>query len=206
MTDNTTDFFDGIGEGTGAATALLKNPGDWVKGEIVELFKRDYVPYENRNSREPARNDDGSPVQQLVIILQTEARNWAKVNSVPKVDPSDKDSAEKDASEDDGQRAIYVPQRKNIQFAIGRAVAAAGEKPRVGGTLAVKVTGLKDTGKGEPMKEHEALYTPPSQASNFFNDEAKSDPAPASESASTPPADDPWATPGAPATGEEPPF
>ncbi len=46
MTDeNTTDFFDGIGEGAGAPTAVLKNPGDFVHGEIVRMTKRDYVPF-----------------------------------------------------------------------------------------------------------------------------------------------------------------
>lgn len=205
MSDNhETDFFDGVGGGAGSPRPILKNPGDGVIGTIVEMFKRDYVPYENRKSREPLRDDDGKPVQQLVIILQTDHRGWQNVHKVPRVDPQDEDSPEKDPSEDDGKRAIYVPQRKNIQFAIGRAVTAAGEKPRVGGRLGVKIVDLKDTGQGEPMKEHEAVYYPPSAGDTFFEQPQQ---APAQQSAPAPqappqqaqqpaqaaPQQDPWA-------------
>lgn len=214
MSDNsTTDFFDGVGTGVSAPSALLANRNDGVIGEIVEMFKRDYVPYENRKSREPAKRDDGSNVQQLVIIVQTTNRNWANVSKIPKVDPTDQESAEKPPSEDDGKRAIYVPENKNIQFAIGRAVSLAGVKPEAGGTLGVKVVELRDTGQGKPMKVHEAVYKAPSAASGFFgggNDQAQSAPAadPAPAAPATPaPSEDPWATPGQPsAPANEPPF
>lgn len=223
MTDQTTDFFDGIGGGSGAPSAVLANPGDYVHGEIVEMFKRPYVPYENRASGKPAKREDGSDVQQLVIILQTENRNWANVSKIPVVDPSDANSPEKDPSEDDGKRAVYVPEGKNIQFAIGRAVASVGKPFEVGGTLGVKIDNLRDTGKGNPLKEHAAVYKP--KADNFFAGTPAQEQAPAQPqqqaapeqpaAPATPPAQeqapaapaqqqDPWATSSAPATSEPP--
>jgi len=215
MTDNTTDFFDGVGGGSGAPGALLKNIGDSVTGDIVEMFKRDYVPFANRKTREPARNENGSPVQQLVVILQTEHRNWANVSSVPKVDPTDPNSAEKAPSEDDGKRAIYVPAGKNIQFAIGRAVQASGSPFEVGGKLRVSVKDLKDVGQASPMKDHEALYrgkpdgfvtqgTTPAPAA-----QAPAAQAPAAQAAPAPQApasQDPWGTSAPAAPTSEPPF
>lgn len=222
MSNNETDFFDGVGGGSGAPSPQLQNVGDGVIGTIVEMFKRDYVPYENRKTKEPARKDDGTAVQQLVIVLQTDHRGWQNVSKVPKVDPSDANSAEKDPSEDDGKRAVYVPERKNIQFAIGHAVTTAGSKPVVGGRLGVKIVELRDTGQGKPMKVHEAVYQAPQASDGFFPDAqqaqapaqeaapAQEQAAPAAPAPAQQPAaqQDPWAT-SAPATGgaaKPPPF
>jgi hypothetical protein len=223
VTDNTTDFFDGLSEGTGAPTAVLKNVGDFVHGEVVKMFKRDYVKF---GGTEPEKKADGSNKQQLVIVLQTTLRNWQNVVKVPKVDFADPNSAEKAPSEDDGTRAVYVPESSNIQFAIGRAVTAAQAKFEVGGTLGVKIANLKDTGKGNPLKEHEAVYTakPAQTGAEFFGGAAQeaapaasapaapAQQAPAAQPASTPAAapaapaaQDPWATPAASAS-EPPPF
>lgn len=216
MTDNTTDFFDNLSEGTGAPTAVLKNVGDFVHGEVVQMFKRDYIPF---GKTEPEKKEDGSTKQQLVVVLQTSNRNWANVVKVPKVDHTDPNSAEKAPSEDDGLRAVYVPERSNIQFAIGRAVQAAQTKFEVGGTLGVKIENLKDTGKGNPLKEHAAVYTakPAQTGTEFFGGEAApaaapapaAQPAPAAAPAPAPAApaaqQDPWAT-SAPAASEPPPF
>lgn len=214
MSDNTTDFFDNIGGGAGAPTAQLKGVGDFVHGEIVEMFKRDYVAF---GQKEPEKNADGTTKQQLVIILQTTNRNWAGVVRVPKVDVADPNSPEKAPSEDDGKRAIYVPERSNIQFAIGRAVQAAQSRFEVGGTLGVKIANLKDTGKGNPLKEHEAVYTAKPVGGDFFGGTPAAAPAAEAAPASTPapaaapaapassaPAGDPWATSSAPATSEPP--
>jgi hypothetical protein len=219
VTDNTTDFFDGLSEGTGAPTAVLKNVGDFVHGEVVKMFKRDYVKF---GEKEPEKKADGSNKQQLVIVLQTTLRNWQNVVRVPKVDFADPNSAEKAPSEDDGTRAVYVPESSNIQFAIGRAVTAAQAKFEIGGTLGVKIANLKDTGKGNPLKEHEAVYTakPAQTGAEFFGGAAQeaapavapAQQAPAAEAApaaapaqSAPAAQDPWATPAASAS-EPPPF
>ena len=215
MSDTTTDFFDNIGGGAGAPTAVLKSVGDFAHGEVLEMFKKDYVPF---GKTEPEKKEDGSTKQQLVIILQTTNRNWAGVVRVPKVDPADPNSPEKAPSEDDGQRAIYVPERSNIQFAIGRAVTASQAKFEVGGTLGVKIANLKDTGKGNPLKEHEAVYAakPAPTADEFFGgtpaaSAPASTPSPVAQEqaqapAATPaPQQDPWASSPA-ASSEAPPF
>jgi len=167
MTENSTDFFDNLSEGAGAPSALLKTTGDTVQGEIVKMFKRDYVPFGKTDPEADSSEPDGKR-KQLVIIVQTNDRNWANVAKVPKVDANDPNSAEKAPSEDDGTRAIYVPNRSNIQYAIGHAVAEAKAKPVVGGHLAVRVFNLKDTGKGNPLKEHVARYTAPAAGADFF--------------------------------------
>lgn len=173
----TTNFFDGIGEGSGAPGAVLKNVNDFVFGEIVRMFERDYVPF---GKTEAEKDASGNTKKQLVIILQTDQRNWANVNKVPKVDHTDPNSPEKPGHEDTGERAVFVPEGKNIQFAIGRAVTAAGAKFEVGGTLGVKVFNLKPTDKGNPLKEHEAVYKPKPPAAagaEFFSAPAAAAPA-----------------------------
>lgn len=206
MSSETTDFFDGIGSGNGVPSAVLKGVGDFVHGEILEMFKRDYIPY---GKKEAEKNDDGSTRQQLVIVIQTPHRNWANVVNVPKVDPTDPNSPEKAPSEDDGKRAVYVPERSNIQFAIGRAVRAAEAKFVVGGTLGVKIDNLKDTGKGNPLKEHAAVYTakPAATADEFFgkSEAAASTPEASAPTQSQPVQQDPWASSTATST-EQPPF
>lgn len=218
MSDTTTDFFDNIGGGAGAPTAHLKVTGDSVHGEVVEMFKRDYIPFGKTEAEKDDNEADGKR-KQLVIILQTDNRNWANVVKVPKVDPSDPNSPEKSPSEDDGKRAIYVPNRSNIQYAVGRAVQAAKAKFEVGGFLGVKIVNLKDTGKGNPLKEHEAVYKakPAQTGDEFFGGGQPAAPAapaqPAAPAApASPPAaqqapaaqQDPWATSSAPATSEPP--
>lgn len=211
--ETTTDFFDGIGEGAGAPTAVLKNPGDFVHGEIVRMTKRDYIPF---GSDKPEMRADGTtPKQQLIVVLQTANRNWANVVKVPKVDGTDPNSAEKAPSEDDGLRAVYIPEGKNLQFAVARAVQAAKAKFEVGGKLGVKVTELVPTTKGNPRKEHEARYEakPADTGDAFFGGgaaqaapAATAQPAPAAAAAPAAPAEDPWATPAtaAPAAAGDP--
>ncbi len=171
MSDNT-DFFDGIGEGVGAPSSHLSNKGDFVQGEIVKMFKRDYIAF---GEKLPEKRADGSNKEQLVIVLQTDLRGWAGVSKIPTVDPSDPNSAVKPPEADDGLRAVYVPEGKNIQFAIGRAVNAASQAAGtkvpfgVGGKLGVKIDNLKPTDKGNPLKEHAAVYTPPSAGDAFLS-------------------------------------
>lgn len=212
---NDTNFFDGAMGGAGAPRAQLKNVNDFVQGEIVDMFERDYIGF---GKTEPEKRSDGSIKQQLVIILQTTHKNWENVNTVPRVDYKDPNSAEKAPSEDDGKRAIYVPEGKNIQYAIGRAISASKAPFKVGGRLGVKITNLKDTGKGNPLKEHAAHYEGPSEASGFFGGTEQAAPAaPAQQAAPAAPAQqaapapqapatqDPWAT--SPAQGgSQPPF
>lgn len=199
-----TDFFDNIGGGAGVPTALLKSVGDFVHGTILEMFKRDDVPF---GKTEPAKNADGTTKQQLVVIVQTENRNWANVVRVPKVDSADPNSAEKPPSDDDGKRAVYVGEGTNIQYAIGRSISEAKAPFEEGGTLGVKIVELKDTGKGNPLKVHEAVYKGKAAGDGFFPAPATAPaaPAPQAQAAPAPAAGDPWASQGSAAT-VQPPF
>jgi hypothetical protein len=216
VTDNSTDFFDGIGGGSGAPGAVLKQPGDLVHGVIVDMFKRPYIPFGKTEVEKWDKGPKaGQDKQQLVVTLQTNERNWANVNKVPKVDHTDSNSPEKPPSDDDGKRAVYVPEGKNIQFAIGRAVQSAGVgvQMTVGGTLGVRVDKLTPTDKGNDLKEHVAVYQVPAASAGFFPEgqaaPAASTPAPAAPAptpeptpapaAPVPAAQDPWATPATPA-------
>ena len=193
MSNTDSMFFDEVA-GDFAPTGLLKGIGDIVAGPVVEFRTRDHIPY---GKKEPEKNKDGSTRQELVIIVQTGHRNWANVVTVPKVDPEDKDSADKPGSEDDGRRAIYVPQRSNIQYAIAKAMKAAGVKEFSEGLkIAVKVSNLKDTGKGNPLKEHVAVTKPADKVADPFIAEEKKEEQPVQ------PSSDPWAGAGA----EEMPF
>lgn len=214
-----TGFFDNAKGGGGAPTANLKAIGDFVHGEVVDFFEKDYVPF---GKTDPELNKDGTKRQQLVVIVQTTNRNWAGVSKIPTND----DGSMKDPSTDDGKRAVYVPERSNIQYAIGRALSAAKADFEKGGTLGVKIANLEDTGKGNPLKVHEAVYTAPAANAAFFAAQAAAPaqtpapvaqeqaqapapanaqpaaqaPAPAAQPAApAAPAQDPWATPAQPA-------
>lgn len=205
MSDTTTDFFDNLGSG-GAPTAVLKNVNDFVQGEIVSMSKRDVIKFGTKDEIE--KNKDGSNRQQLVVILQTTHRNWANVVKVPK----DAQDNEKPPSDDDGKRAVYIPEHSNIQFEVGIAVQAAKAPFEVGGTLGVKVVELEDTGKGNPLKKFKAKYEPKNEAGDFVTggqgapateQPAAQEQAQAPAPSAPPVQDDPWATP---AGGDEPPF
>lgn len=217
------NFFDQTGGGTGAPSAKLKDQDDFALGEIVDQFMVEATEFATGNVKKDKKT--GETIFQLVIVLQTESRNWENVAKVPLKDKDDKASGPKDAAEDDGRRAVYVEPWTNIHAAIGKAVIeGTGEKGPVlnGGTLGVKVVELRDTGKGNPLKVHAAKYTPPAPkaASDAFFDQTAQQAAPAAEAApaapaqaapaqeapaATPaPAGDPWGTP-AP-SGGKPPF
>lgn len=115
--------------------------------------------------------DNGDPVQQLVVQLQTDAR---------------------DDAEDDGVRNLYVSggfKRASLQKAVADAVKTAKAPGlAVGGHLAVKFTGEEPpTAKGmNPAKLYQAKYTPPTDT---FLSETK-EPEPVAAGASS--GDDPW--------------
>lgn len=207
-------FFDNVGGGAGAPSAKLKDVNDFVQGTIESQRIVDYIPF---GKTDPEVNKDGSVRKQLVVILQTELRGWQGVSKIPVVDrdvPLNQQVA-KDPSEDDGRRAIYLPQWSNIQGAVAAAVRETnGGKPgplRDGGTLGVKVSNLKDTGKGNPLKEHAAVYTPPAASDGFFGGGEQAapaaqapaeQPAPQAQQAAPAAQADPWT--GAPAASAPP--
>lgn len=212
---NPENFFENTGGGMGAPSASLKIVNDFVIGEIVDQAMVPKKKFRSEDIEKDART--GKDIMQLVVVLQTDLRNWHGVSKVP----TDENGREKPGSEDDGRRAIYVPPFTNIHAAVG---AATGNKPlRNGGKLGIKIIELKDTGKGNPLKIHQAVYEAPAAApEGFFGGDqpstqeaapaaqeqqappAQSAPAQEAPAASAPPRQDPW---GAPATtGEQPPF
>ena len=140
----TTTDADNFLLGSGGKGAKFETIGDAVKGVICatpEMRQQTDI-----KTGAPSCWDDGSPKMQLVVKLQTDA---------------------KDDAEDDGIRSLYVSggfKRMSTQKAIADAVRASGAKGlEVGGTLAVKFTGEEPSQtKGfNPAKLYAAKYTPP---------------------------------------------
>lgn len=89
--------------------------------------------------------DDGNPMMQLVVTLQTTQR-----------DPEIED--------DDGKRRLYV--KGQMKKAVGDAIFAAGCKGLdVGGQLTVTYVsdGERSNPAFSPPKQYEAVYLPPSE-------------------------------------------
>lgn len=205
------DFFEGQGEKV--ASFKFQGIGDVVVGTILDQFKTQQTKF---GTGDKLFFDDGTPRMQLNVTLQTDLRNWDKVTK-PLEDENDKPLP---ASEDDGKRRIFI--KSDMQSAIGKAIKAAGAPGlRNGGKLAVKMTGTKDVGKGNPMSLYEARYQPPAEGDGFFDAGAAQQPpaqqAPAQQQAAAPPqqaapatrSDDPWATAPVAASSsfsDEPPF
>lgn len=139
--------------GGGGKSAKFETPGDTVTGVVC-------APPELRQQTDmktgaPKTWDNGDPVMQLVVKLQTD---------------------EREDTEDDGVRNLYVAggfKRASLQKAVADAIRTAKAKGlEVGGTLAVKFTGEEppQTKGFSPAKLYAAKYTPPTDA---FLDEPK---------------------------------
>ena len=210
--DGVDDFFDNIG-GAGAPSIKLSAVNDGVLGTIETQFKTEAKEFGTDNIKKDKKT--GEPIMQLVVILQTDLRDWARVAKVPRVDKDDRNSPEKPGSEDDGRRAVYIEPWTNLHAAVGKAIVdGTGSKGplRDGGKLGIKITDLKDTGKGNPLKVFSAVYEPPAASGGDFFGESKTQGGSGDASASTPaasvpaaaaPQQDPWGT--AP-TEDKPPF
>lgn len=181
MSDETTDGFldDGVREG--AAGARFDEVGDSVLGEIVDKYIVDYVPFGKKDPEIDERT--GKPVKQLVVVLQTETRNY---EDHPKAKiPKDQDGNPRTPESDNGRRAIYLRKGTNIYSALAKAVAAAlpaGEKPGahplVGGKVGMQFFEDEDTGKGNNLKKFRGKYVPPAakaETDSFFDEGVKAD-------------------------------
>ena len=213
MSDSTDDFFDNIG-GAGAPSIKLSAVNDGVIGTIVDQFKTEAKEFGTENFKRDKKT--GEVIKQLVVILDTEFRNWDRVAKIPLVDKDDRSKGTKDPSEDDGRRAVYIEPWTNLHAAVGRARQKHEGGPKGlanGARLGIKITELKDTGKGNPLKVFEAVYTPPATSDGFFDESktaggsgdasVKTESAPAAQSQAAPAAKDPWASD---QTSAEPPF
>jgi hypothetical protein len=138
--------------GSGAKSAKFPSVGTVVGGVITE----DPTLQQQKDINTGALKtwDDGNPMMQLVVKVQTDERD-------------------SDDPEDDGVRAIYI--KGQMRNAVAEAVKKAGAKSlEVGGTLKVAYTG-----DGEPSKkgftapkQYAAQYTKPANASASFFDSA----------------------------------
>lgn len=170
--ENETDGFLDDGAREGAVGVRFAEVGDSVVGEVIDKFVRDYIPF---GKKEPEIDEKtGKPVKQLVLILQTELRNWEGTKH-----PVDQDGNKVDPAKDTGRRALYLPKGKNIYAAAAKAVAAAlpaGEKPgahpKIGSRVGMQFFEAEDTGKGNDLKKFRGKYTLPAEKTgdSFFDD------------------------------------
>lgn len=154
------DFFSGGVKGApGFDFGATQNGGEkavgsQVIGEIVEMVKMQQIDF---GTKKPLFFENGDPRMQVAITLQTELRGWQGVK--PKLIPVDDATGQPKAPQlDDGKRRIYV--KGDMVRAINVACAKAGQKPRIGGKLAVVVKGFEDVGKGNPKTLYDAQYLP----------------------------------------------
>lgn len=152
--DDAEDFFGG----GGAPSFKFTNPNDYVQGEIVSYRQTQQTEYNAANPTVPGKPkvwENGDPMMQLVVVLQTTVR-----------DPH--------LEGDDGRRTIYVrgalrdPQ--SMAGCIRKAVADAGAKTvKAGGMLTVQFTGLGTAaGAGNPPKQYRAIYQAPADLAETF--------------------------------------
>lgn len=139
--------------GGGGKSAKFEAPGATITGVVC-------APPELRQQTDlatgaPKTWENGDPVMQLVVKLQTD---------------------EHEDAEDDGIRNLYVAggfKRASLQKAVADAVRAAHAKGlEVGGRLSVKFTGEEPPQKKgfSPAKLYAAKYEPPS--STFLDEPA----------------------------------
>lgn len=151
MTQDANDFL----MGGGVKSAKFEKVGTVVKGTIVA--KPELQQQRDPKDGKPQTWDDGSPKQQIKVILATDA---------------------KDDADDDGRRAIYV--KSNMLKAVQEAVRKAGAKGlEVGGTLAVKY--VKDGEKKNKAFNAPKLYAAKYEAPDPMAVAAASEPESASD-------------------------
>lgn len=124
---------------SGGKTAKFPTVNTTVKGKVVAAKSQQATEY---GTGKPKTYDNGDPVMEVVITLQTDER-----------DPDD--------ATDDGRRTLYASGR--MKKAISEAIQRSGQKLAEGGTLAVKYTGdgePKSPGMNPP-KLYRAEYQPP---------------------------------------------
>lgn len=157
MSDDTQGWFDEANR-EGSPSAKFNEVGDSVKGEVVDKYLIDYVPFGKKDPEVDERT--GKIVKQLVVVMQTELRDWEGVSKVP----TDSDGNKLPASKDTGRRAIYARKGTNIYSALGKAITTAGVKDlEVGGKFGIQFFEEEDTGKGNPLKKFRAKYEAPAK-------------------------------------------
>jgi hypothetical protein len=205
------EFFD-IGGGPSAPSAKLSDRNDTVVGVVSDVFKKEFTAFGEASPQ--IITDPKTGLQrartQMVVILDTEQRNWQGVSKVPDVDPSDKSKGQKHPSEDDGKRAVYIPEmvkgagHNGIIFAVAQAIREAGMKGLPTGTqFYLTITDLKDVQKGNPLKVFEAKVKAPEAGADVFGATQPQTAPAAPQQQATPAQQAPAATTENPWTGEQ---
>ena len=123
--------------------AKFTDIGDSVSGRIVQQPKKQQQT--EYKTRRPLTYSDGSPMLQLVVVLQTDDGDpWGS---------------------DGGRRTLYV-KSQSMRGAITKAVHDAGARGLdVGGELTVTYTGDGEPVPGlAPPKLFDCVYVPPSES------------------------------------------
>lgn len=132
----------------GVPSAKFPSIGTVVKGSIVSSEVNQQTDF---TSNTPKFYDDGKPMMQAVITLQTDERD-------PEIDG------------DDGLRKLYV--RGQMLAAVREAIRAAKADLEVGGILAVQYASDKASDKRgfNPAKQYVAEYQAPAPGTGAAND------------------------------------
>lgn len=206
------DFFD-IGGGVSAPSAKLSDLNDSVTGVVAETFKKEFTEFgaEKPQVITDRKTGERRSRTQMVVVLDTALRNWEGVSRIPDVDPNDKSKGQKHPSEDDGKRAVYIPEmapkegHNGAIFAVAQAMREEGMKGGLpaGTKFYLAVSDLKDTGRGKPLKVYTAKVKKPEVGADVFGD-AQEQAAPAApQQQATPAQQAPAATTENPWTGEQ---
>ena len=156
-----TDFFSNTGtssEDRNSASAAFKTIGDVIKGIVAEEpVVIDQTVY---GTGAPKLDKNGKQQTQLVVVLQTEHRNWDKATNPAK----DETGAPKPGAADAGLRALFV--KFKLRDAIADALREAGTTTlEVGGELAVAYVSDEKFNSFD-VKTYKAKYTPPAKSNS----------------------------------------
>lgn len=148
----TIDEANGWLMGAGVPSCSFLNIGDKHEGQItaVEMGQQ-----RDMKSGAPKVWDDGKPMMQMIVTLQTEERD-------------------QEVDSDNGMRKLYVSS-KGMRQALAAAVKATGAAGiGIGGQLGMKYVGDGEpSAKGfSPPKEYRAKYEPPTIAVDDYDDTA----------------------------------
>jgi hypothetical protein len=121
----------------GAPSVKFPQIGAHVVGTVVSAE----ITQQRDLEGNPKTYDDGNPMEQLVVTLQTDERDASIDN-------------------DDGKRRLFV--KGQMKAAVADAVRKSGSSLQPGGKLAVKYIGDKAPEKRgfSPAKQYQAAYQP----------------------------------------------
>lgn len=154
--------------------------GDGLKGEIIAISERQARDY---NTDEPLFDKNGNARLEVVVTIASHYRNWDKVAKVP----TDRETKQElPASDDNGERNIYMKdsnRQELLKVVVDQIPDAEDWDAAIGGILAAKHDKDLDVGKKSPMKLWAFQFEAPKGATLADQiDEAPATEAPATDS------------------------